>query len=49
MTARVRNILTYPQYGGEICDGEAAEMNVCNDQDCPSKMLKHLYETRLTS
>ena len=40
MTARVRNILTYAQFGGEVCEGEAAEMNVCNDQDCPSKLLK---------
>lgn len=35
MTARVRNILTYPQFGGAICEGQAAEMNVCNEQDCP--------------
>jgi len=35
MTARVRNIKVYPQFGGQICQGQAAEMNVCNNQTCP--------------
>ena len=37
MTARVRNIKVYPQFGGEICQGQAAEMKVCNNQTCPSE------------
>ena len=36
MTARVRNIKVYPQFGGQICQGQAAEMKVCNNQTCPS-------------
>jgi len=39
MTDRVRHILTYAQHGGENCEGEAAEMKACNNQNCPSKML----------
>ena len=49
MTARVRNILTYAQFGGEVCEGEAAEMNVCNDQDCPSKLVKFSNKNIFTS
>lgn len=37
MHARVRNVATYAQFGGDPCPGEAAEMGPCNEQPCPSK------------
>jgi len=35
MHARVRNVATYAQFGGDPCPGEAAEMGPCNEQPCP--------------
>ena len=45
MTARVRNIKTYSQFGGAVCEGQAAEMNVCNNQTCPCKFFEISMET----
>ena len=34
---RTREVLNYARYGGEICQGDAKEVEACNQQPCPSK------------
>ena len=34
---RTREVKTFARHGGELCQGDAKEVQVCNSQPCPSK------------
>ena len=34
---RTREVKTFAKHGGELCQGDAKEVQVCNPQPCPSK------------
>ena len=38
---RTREVKTFAKHGGELCQGDAKEVQVCNPQPCPSKYYRN--------